>query len=189
MKRIIKMSTCVILVASSLLFSACENKDKMSLKGKEKEENIKLQKEKDNYMNVGLYFDGSKDGKKSEISKEERLLNKDEVIGELIIQELIKGPAVRSELKPIIPKGTRLISFSINDKIATANFSKEIQVPMTAQKEETCLKAIASSLSEISSIDKVRIQVENKNIDSLGGNFSIAEPFSKGEINLSKSKK
>ncbi|WP_142413620.1 GerMN domain-containing protein [Hathewaya massiliensis] len=189
MKKIITMSTCVILVVSSLLFSGCKKEDKLSLKGKEKEENIKLKKEqdnKDNYINIGLYFDSSKDGKKSEITKEERLLNKDEVLGEVIIQQLIKGPAVRSELKPILPKGTRLISFSIADKIATINFSSEIVVPMSAEKEETCLKAIVSSLSEIPSVEKVRIQVENKNIDTIGGNYSITEPFSKSEVNFKK---
>lgn len=189
MKKIITMSTCVILVVSSLLFSGCKKEDKLSLKGKEKEENIKLKKEqdnKDNYINIGLYFDSSKDGKKSEITKEERLLNKDEVLGEVIIQQLIKGPAVRSDLRPIIPKGTRLISFSITDKIATINFSGEIVVPMSAEKEETCLKAIVNSLSEIPSVEKVKIQVENKNIDTIGGNYSITEPFSKSEVNFKK---
>jgi spore germination protein GerM len=60
---------------------------------------------------------------------------------------------------------------------------------MTLGREEACLRSIALSLTELQSIDKVKIMVENKNIESLGGNFNISKPFNNDDINLIKIKK
>lgn len=185
-KKMIVMSVCSLSIISALIFGGCEKKDNLASNSKEKIERLQTKEQKENSIGIELYFDGSKDGKTSELSKEDRILNSDEVLGEVILQELIKGPTVKSNLKPVIPKDTRLISFTIRDKIATINFSNKILVPMTPEKEETCLKAIASSLTQLPSVEKVKIQVENKNIDTLGGNFDISETFNKNEVNLKK---
>ena len=185
-KKMIVMSVCSLSIISALIFGGCEKKDNLASNSKEKIERLQTKEQKENSIGIELYFDGSKDGKTSELSKEDRILNSDEVLGEVILQELIKGPTVKSNLKPVIPKDTRLISFTIRDKIATINFSNKILVTMTPEKEETCLKAIASSLTQLPSVEKVKIQVENKNIDTLGGNFDISETFNKNEVNLKK---
>lgn len=186
MKREVKILLCSLIVVSTVSFLGCEKKDVKSVTNKEKLENLKLPLEKEDLIEFGIYFDGSKDDTTVEIIKDVRLINKEELIGETIMQELIKGPTAKSELKPILPKETRLLSFSIKDGIAHVNLSKEAKIAMSETKEKICLESIAASLTQLSSIERVKITMENKNVDTLGGNFDISKPFNKSEIILIK---
>ncbi|MCJ7691059.1 MAG: GerMN domain-containing protein, partial [Clostridiaceae bacterium] len=121
MKREVKILLCSLLVVSTISFLGCEKKDLKSVTNKEKIENLKLPLEKEDLIEFGIYFDGSKDDTTVEIIKDVRLVNKEVLIGETIMRELIKGPTAKSELKPILPKETRLLSFSIKDGIAHVN--------------------------------------------------------------------
>jgi len=181
-KKTIKILLCSILLVSTVAFFGCEKKDDISVTNKEKLENLKLPLEKDGFIQLDIYFDATKDGTTMQVVKDERIINKEELIGETIMQELIKGPTVKSELKPILPEETRLLSFSIKDTIAYVNLSKEAKVNMSVVKEESCLQCIAASLTQLSSVKKVKITMENKDIDTIGGNFNISKPFSKDEI-------
>jgi germination protein M len=186
MKKAMKILLCSMLVISTVAFYGCEKKDQKSITNKEKLENLKLPLEKENFIQFGIYFDGSKDDTTVQVVKDERLINKEELIGETIMQEIIKGPGVKSELKPILPKETRILSFSIKDNIAYVNLSKEAKISMSEAKEKSCLEGIAASLTQLPSVEKVKITVENKNLDTLGGNFDISKPFTKGQIILIK---
>lgn len=182
MKRVMKIIVCVMLVISTMAFLGCEKKDKKSVTNNEKLENLKLPLGKDDFIQFSIYFDGSKDGTSVQIVKDERLINKEELIGESIMQEIIKGPTVKSELKPILPKETRLLSFSIKEGIAYVNLSKEAKIEMSEVKEKSCLEGIVASLTQLPSVDKVKIIIESKDVDTIGGNFDISRPFGKGEI-------
>ncbi len=182
MKRAMKMIVCVMLVVSTMAFLGCEKKEKKSVKNNEKLENLKLPLGKDDFIQFSIYFDGSKDGTEVQVVKDDRLINKEDLIGETIMQEIIKGPTVISELKPILPKETRLLSFSIKEGIAYVNLSKEAKVAMSLVKEKSCLEGIVESLTQLPSVQKVKIIIESKDVDSIGGNFDISRPFGKGEI-------
>ena len=182
MKRAMKMIVCVMLVVSTMAFLGCEKKDKKSVTNNEKLENLKLPLGKDDFIQFSIYFDGSKDGTEVQVVKDDRLINKEDLIGETIMQEIIKGPTVISELKPILPKETRLLSFSIKEGIAYVNLSKEAKVEMSEVKEKSCLEGIVASLTQLPSVDKVKIIIESKDVDTIGGNFDISRPFGKGEI-------
>ena len=186
MKNEVKVLLCSLLLFSTVTFFGCEKKDNKSVTNKEKLENLKLPLEKDDFIQLGIYFDGTKDDTNVQVVKDERIINKEELIGETIMQELIKGPTVKSELKPILPKQTRLLSFSIKDGIAYVNLSKEAQIKMSVAKEKSCLEGIAASLSQLPSVEKVKITMENKDIDTIGGNYDISKPFSKSEMVLIK---
>ncbi|WP_139906085.1 GerMN domain-containing protein [Clostridium thermarum] len=182
MKKLLVFITTISIMSSAAITIGCEKQEKVSKGNKEKLENVQLQNEKDNYIDLDVYFDASKDENTIDIAKEELLINKEELMGELVINQLIKGPSIESKLKPILPKDTRLISFSIKDGIAIINFSKEAMVAMSPGKEEACLKSIAKSITQLDSIEKIRILVENQNVDSLGGNFNISKTFSPEDI-------
>lgn len=172
-----------LLIIVGILYckSLAIKKDQASSLVKEKLENTKgaIASEGKEYTDIELYF-GSDD--KSEIIKEERLIGYDELLGEIIMQELIKGPATVSQSKAVLPKETRLISFSINDGIAYINLSGDVVFEMTSSQEEVLLKAITASLSQLSSVDKVMISVDNEGIETLGGNYNISKPFSYSDI-------
>lgn len=182
MKALVKLLLCSVLIVSTFTFGGCEKSDKLSINNKEKIKNLQLPMEKDKFVDFDVYFDASRDEKKVEVAKEEILIGKEELIGELIMNQLIKGPSIQSKLSAILPKDTRLISFSIKDNVAVVNLSKEAAVSMSPGKEEACLKSIASSLTQLPSVSKVKILIENKSLDTLGGNYDISKPFGKDEI-------
>lgn len=188
MKKWVVICTCSLLVIFTMALNGCEKRDKLSMQNKEKIEKIALPNSKDDVIDLELYFDSSKDNTKLEIAKEERLIKKDELLGELIIHELIKGPSSNSKLRPILPKETRLLSFSIRDKIAYVNLSKEAITKMSPNKEEACLKSIVWSLTTLPSIEKVKILIENKNVETLSGSFDISKPLGRTDIENAKKK-
>lgn len=173
-----------LLIIMGLLYykSQAIKKDQASSLVKEKLENTKgaMATEGKEYTDIELYF--GRDDDKGEIIKEERLIGYDELLGEIIMQELIKGPSTVSQSKAVLPKETRLISFSINDGIAYINLSGDVVFEMTSSQEEVLLKAITASLSQLSSVEKVMISVDNQGIETLGGNYNISKPFSYSDI-------
>ncbi|NEZ47651.1 GerMN domain-containing protein [Clostridium niameyense] len=188
MKKYIKLITFSLLVLCFLLFIGCEKKDNLTVNNKDKIKKIVFDNEKNNNIELELYFDSSNDENNSKMVKEERILKKDEVIAEMIIQELIKGPSVNSSLKPIFPKKTRLLSFSIKDNIAYVNLSKEAYYNMTEAREEAYLKSIIWSLTEISSIQKVQILIDNKSMSNISKNFDLSKPLGRDDITNAKRK-
>lgn len=188
MKKALSLFICPILLITTFAVSGCTHLDAPSLNNTEKIKKITLKNEKDSAVEIPLYFDSSSSDKKAEISTEVRVIQKEEVLGELIIQELIKGPNTTGKNKPILPKDTRLISFSIKDGTAYVNLSKEAAVTMSPVKEEACLKSIVSSLCQLESVKKVLIQINNKNVDTLGGNFNISKPLGKDDIENARKK-
>jgi germination protein M len=182
MKKVFRLFVCGTLIASSTAFAACEKKDKLSINNNGKIKNLQLPMEKDQYIGLDVYFDASKSENKVEIVKDELLIKKEELIGELLMNRLIKGPSIESKLSAVLPKDTRLISFSIKDNIAVVNLSKEAQVKMSRGKEEACLRSIAATLTQLTSVSKVKILIDNKDVEILGGNFDISKPFGKDDI-------
>ncbi|APH15043.1 sporulation and spore germination family protein [Clostridium sporogenes] len=182
MKKSIKLAFCSSLIISSVFFISCEKKDSISINNKDKIKNITLHNEKNNLVDLNLYFDSTNNSNNAEITKEERIIKKDELLGQFIIGELIKGPSVNNSLKPIFPKETRLLSFSIKNNIAYVNLSSEAYYSMTADKEEAYLKSIIWSLTELPSIKKVKLFIENKDMSSLSKNFKFDEPIGRDDI-------
>ncbi|NLZ49336.1 MAG: GerMN domain-containing protein [Clostridiales bacterium] len=183
MKKILIIPTLLLTITSAVLSSGCEN---VSNTSKQKQEKVHLMDSSDEFLSLNVYFDATTDDNAVSVAKEELLINKEELIGEILINQLIKGPSTEGKLKAVLPKETRLINLSIKDNIAIVNLSKEAAVPMTASKEEACLRAIVTSLSQIESVNKVTILIDSKNAETLGGNYNISKPFSLADISALK---
>ncbi|WPC41859.1 GerMN domain-containing protein [Clostridium sp. JS66] len=184
MKKTLSIFICSMTIFSMVGLTGCKNKDTISSGDKEKQ--IALSKEKENALDLNIYFGSSNNS--TDLSKEQRVIKKDELLGETIINEIIKGPGVKSNLNPVLPKDTKLLSFSIKDNTAYVNFSKEANISMNAYKEETCLKSIIFSLTELPSIQKVKIFIDNKDTNMWGNNFNLTSPLGKDTISNTKKK-
>lgn len=68
-------------------------------------------------------------------------------------------------LMAIIPQNTKVLSVTVEDKNATINFSKEL-LKVSQETEEKMIEAIVYSVTELSEIDGVRIQVEGQILSS-----------------------
>ncbi|GAA0178120.1 GerMN domain-containing protein [Clostridium sediminicola] len=183
MKKIIFL---VLLVLSSmLLMIGCKsNQVTTTVNNNDKIKQRNIGNSDENNVQLNLYFDASKDDSKLEIGQEERILIKEEMLGQIIVQELIKGPTMDSSLKPILSKDTKVLSFSINDGTAYVNLSNEAKANMSKVKEEAYLKSLALSLCELESIVNVKILIQNKDVDTLGGNYNVSKPFCADTIKL-----
>lgn len=179
MKKFLTLFITFLLIST---LAACEKKDKLSTSNKEKLKEISFPKEKDQILELDIYFDSSSKEKQPEIAKEERIVQKEVLVGELILNELIKGPSRNSQLKPVLPLKTKVLGFSIKDSIAYVELSNDAAVPMTAEKEKACLKSIVYSLTQLPSITKVKITINPGDIKTLGGHIDLSKPLGKDDF-------
>ena len=176
-----KVIIAILTLSTLFSFTGCQQKDKLSANNKDKIKQITFPNEKNQTIDLDIYFDSSKNDKSS-VAIEERLIQKEALLGELIMSELIKGPSRSGELKPVLPVKTRLLGFSIKDGIAYVDLSEDAATTMTAIKEEACLRSIVYSLTQLPSITKVKILINHKDATVLGGNYDISKPFGKDDI-------
>ena len=66
----------------------------------------------------------------------------------------------------IIPKGTKLLSFFLEDKLLKLNFSKEF-LNVSKENEEKLIEALIYSLCELDDVDKIMIFVEESQLQKL----------------------
>lgn len=89
---------------------------------------------------------------------------------EYIINLLTKGSLYENYLpinfEPLIPENTKLLNYSLNDKVLKLNFSKEFLL-VNENDEEKMIESLIYSLCELESIDKILIYVENKKLNEL----------------------
>lgn len=99
---------------------------------------------------------------------------------EYIINLLTKGSLYENYLpvnfEPLIPENTKLLNYSLNDKVLKLNFSKEFLL-VNENDEEKMIESLIYSLCELESIDKILIYVENKKLNELP-NSKIKLPVS-----------
>lgn len=100
-------------------------------------------------------------------------------MAESILEEFLKGPSM--ENGSIIPQGTRLLNVFIGkDGILYIDLSDEIRRNFQgdAYAELLLLKGLYESIiSNLSGIEDVKVLVEGKEIESLGGHISLLYPL------------
>lgn len=68
--------------------------------------------------------------------------------------------------EPLIPENTKLLNYSLNDKVLKLNFSKEFLL-VKENDEEKMIESLIYSLCELENIDKILIYVENEKLNEL----------------------
>lgn len=99
---------------------------------------------------------------------------------EWVLRQLIRGPK-RRELQRIIPKGTKLLSVSIEDGVAQVNFSKEFKSkhPGGLVREAQTIDSVFLTLTQpmLGHIKKVQFLVEGEKLRSFAGYTIFDEPI------------
>lgn len=170
------------ILLSSLLVS-CGTSTKKDQIAEQNNEKLKIFLEDEiGDLELKVYFDATNDENNPQIAEQSSYFTGEEVLGQYLIMRLIQGPDIKGSLKSILPRETRLISFSVKDDIAIINLSKEAIVKMSEAKEKACLDSIVSTITQLPSISQINILVENQMVESLGGNFDISKPFGKEDL-------
>lgn len=96
----------------------------------------------------------------------------------LVLGELIKGPMSETSTRTLATN-TKLLSVTIQNGIATIDFSKDIQndFPGGALEEDMIIKSILWSITQIPGIKGVCILINGEYGDSIGGHILLDHTF------------
>ena len=95
-----------------------------------------------------------------------------------VIEELISGP--QGESVPTLPSATRLLAVYLSKNTAYLDFSREIVDDFgggTAAEYMLVASVVQTVCSNFPQVDAVRILVEGKEVDTLGGHLLISKPL------------
>lgn len=175
-KYIWKAATVFVILP--MIFTSCTFASKAPEKKQRQITNVFLPKEsKAGTVEFQLYF-GSKDLK--DVEPEERSVKRDELLGNVLLNELIKGPAIKSELKPLLPAETKVLNFSIRDNVGYVNLEVAIlnKIKVDKEQEKSIVEGIVNTMCQLPGIDKVQIMFDNQKRDTFCGNVDISKPLS-----------
>lgn len=76
------------------------------------------------------------------------------------------GITLNKDLKPILPKGTKLLDASLQDGLLKINFNKTVTT-ISKDLEEKMLESLIFSLTSIEEVEKIMIFVEGNHLEEL----------------------
>lgn len=174
-RTIIIVSVVVVLILMSLVVYVVQRTTVKSTSTGEVG-TASTDKPEDSYMKVRVYYP-SEDKLRLEERTISRVFSQKKILREALL-ELLKGsPDVK---RNIIPDNSILLGLYIgNDGIAYLNFSEDFKRNFHGDvlDEYLILKAIYETVLANSKVDDVRILIDDKETDSVGGHFSAEYPL------------
>lgn len=102
----------------------------------------------------------------SVVTKNTNLDNKIKEITEYLTNGSNKKDYLTDGFKPIIPKGTKLLYFKVNDDTLTLNFSKKL-LSINSEDEKKLISSLVYTYTSIEGINKISIYVEGNLLERL----------------------
>lgn len=103
---------------------------------------------------------------KINVNKTDDVSSKAKELTEGLIIDGSKSNIIPNGFRSIIPSGTSILNLSLEDKILTIDFSKEL-LDINIEYEEKMIEAIVYTLTSIDGIDKIIIKVEGEKLTKL----------------------
>jgi len=127
-----------------------------------------------------IYFARIVDGKERMVPVDRELPA--EAPAKPALEELISGEPPEGFNHPL-PKGTQLRGVSVTDGVAIADFSGELVSDFQggSDNEGVAVYSIVNTLTSLPGVKRVRILVDGKSIDSIGGHLDVSGPLSADE--------
>jgi len=137
----------------------------------------------ENTVKLTLYFS---DNQAVDLLPERReVLRKNEPLEVIVLRELIKGPLGLDKQRTLPPE-TKVISVEVVDRVAYANFSREIVTrhPGGSTGEYMTIMSIVYSLTELPGIEKVQLLVEGEKKEAMFGHGTTIDPIGRPTTQL-----
>lgn len=130
----------------------------------------------ENTVKITLYF--SDESAVDVIPERREVLRRNEPLEAIVLRELIRGP-IEAGMQRTIPAETRVISVEVVDRIAYANFSREIvsRHPGGSTGEYMTIMSIVYSLTELPGIEKVQLLLEGEKKEAMFGHGTTIDPI------------
>lgn len=100
----------------------------------------------------------------------------------IALELLLKGPQAEERASAIFPEGTRVLGAEVKGGVATVNLSKEFRehFPAGTMAATVTLYCIVNTLTELPEVRAVRLQVEGKDLKTLG-EMDVSQPLIRDE--------
>lgn len=135
-------------------------------------------------MQLALYF-VKKSGDRFYLEREVHDTEFTENVARRALELLINTKIKDNEAVRPLPKDTKILGITIDDGIATVDFSKEVKDFNTGfQLESVSLQAITNTLTEFNTIEQVKILVEGKKVETLWGHVNLNDQNLKRDLDL-----
>lgn len=132
-------------------------------------------------VNICLFFPHKEADKLVEEIRKVNLENKK--LEAVVIEELLRGSR-NSNLRSVIPNGTRMLSIHLQGSVAYVNFNKAlINERMDENEEVLLIYSIVNSLTAIENIEKVQILIEGEKREKYN-KHKLNEPIGFSDILL-----
>ncbi len=106
---------------------------------------------------------------------------------ELALEALVSTKPQDAKYSDVVPIGTKVLGLKIENGIAYANFSKELEKKgMGAYEEMMLCYAITNTLTEFDEIKKVQILIEGQKVVTITGHMDLEDPLSRNKTLLKK---
>lgn len=190
-------SVAAALLVIVLMLAGCKVLEKLGLQtnlgdDSQPASNIALSEEEAKKLNervpVLLYFANKEETK---LAAERRYILASDVKTNLpsaIMKELLAGPTPGTELKAVIPKGTRVNgTIKVEQGTATVDLSKEFVDNLSKDRnaDSMAIFSIVNSLTEVKEINKVKFLI-NGAVRNQVGRFVFNAPFQRSETIIDK---
>ena len=110
------------------------------------------------------------------LTPERHQISKTQAIARAALEELLHGTAQDEDHTVPFPKSTKINSVVIKDKVATVDWSAEVlEGSGGARVEELAIQSVVYTLTEFSTIAKVRFTVEGKDSGTASNGRQIEE--------------
>lgn len=131
-----------------------------------KEEKTYIQNKDTDFSIVYLLDQNNLLSRVSVVTKNTNLDNKIKEVTEYLTECSNKNDYLSDGFKPIIPKGTKLLYFKVNDDILTLNFSKKF-MSINSDDEKKLISSLVYTYTSIEGINKISIYVEGSLLEKL----------------------
>lgn len=99
------------------------------------------------------------------------------------LELLLTEPVKDKKLTSVMPKDVRLLDLTIRDKIAYADFSKELKTNALggAAYEMLLVNGIVNTLTEFKTIERVQFLVNGRAIATINGHMDLTDPVERDQ--------
>lgn len=99
------------------------------------------------------------------------------------LELLLSEPVKDRRLTNVMPKDVRLLDLTIRDKIAYADFSKELKTNALggAAYEMLLVNGIVNTLTEFKTIERVQLLINGRAIATINGHMDLTDPIERDQ--------
>ena len=127
-------------------------------------------------ITVSLYF---ADADQKNLVQTKKQIPKVEGMARATIESLLEGPDQASGLVSAVPSGTQLLDINVkpDEKYCIVDFSQELrnQLSSSENSEKLAIYAIANTLCQFDTVEKVEFRIEGQTVTTLAGRTDLSQ--------------